>query len=141
MTSGLQLSEPDPEVADDWRPCAALSAALIPYPLMGMQRMPSVCITEGTVWVPNPGCWKEEVWWELPPPQPASPRMPGRAAVTLTSEPPPCRLSSGPVVDRCSGCWVLRPEPHMECQLAEHLVVGGSGHGDLPDSGFTADSS
>lgn len=67
VTSGLQLSEPDPEVASDWRPCAALSAACIPYPLTGMQRMPSVCIMEGTAWVPNPGCWKEEVWWELPP--------------------------------------------------------------------------
>ena len=130
VTSGLQLSEPDPEVASDWRPCAALSAACIPYPLTGMQRMPSVCVS----WRARPGsptlaAGRRRSGGSCPPPQPASPWMPGRAAVTLTSETPPCRLSSGPVVDRCSGCWVLRPEPHMECQLAEHLVVGGSGHG------------
>lgn len=106
--SGSSLGQPL-KYANDWRQSAALSVASIPYPRQGTQRMRSVGTAECMAWVPDPGYLKEEVWWELPPltSQPASPGMPGRVAVTLTSERPPsgCRVVHGGTISRAPGGW------------------------------------
>lgn len=45
-----------------------LPCLLPPFPTPGRALRECACGTaECTAWVPDPGCLKEEVWWELPP--------------------------------------------------------------------------